>query len=567
MSGTATERDGEFEKQIEVTEVTIPPGVTEIKECEFQHNKRLTKIMIPPGVTKIGPKAFQGCRELTKITIPPGVTEIGPHAFEGCTHLTEIMISPGLTEIPECAFAHTYNLLKITIPDTVSTILHYAFYYCGVRQGSFDIHVSDVNKLYEPGGKTLLHVALDNGNPSMTNSLLDRADLNLLLEDRENQQTILMTYIIRQRRGLSETQNDPECERPDLEEQKCARDFFLKYRQAIIRQHGQNACDREMLNIADKLCLNPSDLHQAKISDNPPPSIFKMCSLIYSSDPKDTHQAILHQTAVATAINLRNIYLPGATNLPELPLVVIQKLGDDLDRLSKILDQYLTFREPLSGLGLRDVFFLVCTGLSDVSYVEDSKKTFVLRDNLDMLKSAITLLIKVYEENVSDCFNKLFNIFNRIAYSQSVPGTIVLMDECEKEPAIEMLRARHGLVAHYQRLRDDQKAALLEDKESFEGWRELVLREHSAALARYEACLDLQRVYKDFNFLKLPLQRIRQEYACSHADFKRLVSAQVNETDCVNTSSSPALLPVFELGASSKVASDSGALQTSRLSV
>ena len=73
-----------------LTSITIPEGVTSIRDNAFSFCNSLTSIIIPQGVTIIGDHAFYDCGSLTSITIPNSVTRIGDFAFEHCTSLTSI---------------------------------------------------------------------------------------------------------------------------------------------------------------------------------------------------------------------------------------------------------------------------------------------------------------------------------------------------------------------------------------------------------------------------------------------------------------------------------------------
>ena len=54
----------------------------EIREQDI--NKNITEWTIPEGVTSIGENVFLGCRALKNITIPDSVTSIGNYALDGC---------------------------------------------------------------------------------------------------------------------------------------------------------------------------------------------------------------------------------------------------------------------------------------------------------------------------------------------------------------------------------------------------------------------------------------------------------------------------------------------------
>ena len=83
--------------------------------------KNLTEFTIPDGVTSIGDSAFEGCTVLTNITIPDSVTSIGNNAFRGCTGLTSITIPDSVTNIGNGAFSDCTGLTSITLPFVGNT--------------------------------------------------------------------------------------------------------------------------------------------------------------------------------------------------------------------------------------------------------------------------------------------------------------------------------------------------------------------------------------------------------------------------------------------------------------
>lgn len=70
-----------------ITSIVIEKGVTSI--CDFMFgagsfNSNLTDVTIPEGVTSIGIGAFAYCENLKNIDLPDSVTEIGGGAFVAC---------------------------------------------------------------------------------------------------------------------------------------------------------------------------------------------------------------------------------------------------------------------------------------------------------------------------------------------------------------------------------------------------------------------------------------------------------------------------------------------------
>jgi len=129
---------GAFEYCRLLTSVTIGNGVTSIEKWAFRGCEKLTSVTIPNGVVSIGVGAFRGCGSLTSIVIPDSVTNIkgdsnnttGGGAFEDCTGLTSVTIGNSVTSIGENTFRYCKSLTKVTIPDSVTTIGGAAFEYC-----------------------------------------------------------------------------------------------------------------------------------------------------------------------------------------------------------------------------------------------------------------------------------------------------------------------------------------------------------------------------------------------------------------------------------------------------
>lgn len=93
-----------------MTELSVPSGVTGIKDWTFANNTALKKVTIPGSVAEIGKDAFVNCTGLTELTIRPGVTGIGNWAF-GCQEtrgaLTTVTIPASVTHIDYAAFYNT----------------------------------------------------------------------------------------------------------------------------------------------------------------------------------------------------------------------------------------------------------------------------------------------------------------------------------------------------------------------------------------------------------------------------------------------------------------------------
>ncbi len=119
-----------FRECLNLQNIVLPAGVTEIGASAFKSCASLTSIDIPDSVTEIGDYAFESCASLTSIDIPDSVTNIGNYAYRNCSSLTSIHIPDGVTKISEGIFWSCGSLASIHIPDTVTKIGASAFYGC-----------------------------------------------------------------------------------------------------------------------------------------------------------------------------------------------------------------------------------------------------------------------------------------------------------------------------------------------------------------------------------------------------------------------------------------------------
>ena len=107
--------------------VTLPDSLTSIGPYAFNYCWALKSVTIPDGVTSIGENTFERCSELKSITIPGSVRSIGKSAFLNCSALESAEIQNGVASIGESAFLNCSSLETISIPESVTEISAYAF--------------------------------------------------------------------------------------------------------------------------------------------------------------------------------------------------------------------------------------------------------------------------------------------------------------------------------------------------------------------------------------------------------------------------------------------------------
>ncbi len=113
----------------QITQVSIPQGVTRIGNSALWGMVSLTNVTIPDGVKTIGDNAFNGCG-VTKLVLPDSVTRIGKEAFRDCGSLEEVKLSKSLTDIGDRTFSECSALKQMDIPEGVTTIGMQAFSGC-----------------------------------------------------------------------------------------------------------------------------------------------------------------------------------------------------------------------------------------------------------------------------------------------------------------------------------------------------------------------------------------------------------------------------------------------------
>ncbi len=109
----------------------------------------ISEIDIPEGVTSIGASAFQGCIYLKNINIPSAVTSIDVTSYNGCSNIESITVDPNNTYFDSrngcnAIIRVTTNNLRLgckntVIPNTVTTIGNNAFYGRKMKKNGINI--------------------------------------------------------------------------------------------------------------------------------------------------------------------------------------------------------------------------------------------------------------------------------------------------------------------------------------------------------------------------------------------------------------------------------------------
>ncbi len=111
-----------FVNETEISEITIPESITNIRNCAFYGFVNLKKVTIPDSVKSIGDFAFYGCSRLSDITIPEGLESIGERAFRKCSGLARITLPDSVTSIGHGCFWDCIRFRSFTIPSGMTSI-------------------------------------------------------------------------------------------------------------------------------------------------------------------------------------------------------------------------------------------------------------------------------------------------------------------------------------------------------------------------------------------------------------------------------------------------------------
>ncbi len=116
--------------RLEIPKEIYGVTVTSIGQYSCNDIAQLTEVSIPEGVTEIGNGAFSGCSKLSKVTFGKNVEEIGESAFEACVSITEITLPENLKRVDYNAFSCCSKLSKVTFGEKIEEIGSYVFDGC-----------------------------------------------------------------------------------------------------------------------------------------------------------------------------------------------------------------------------------------------------------------------------------------------------------------------------------------------------------------------------------------------------------------------------------------------------
>ena len=143
--------------------LSIPAGVTSIRDTACIGCELITEVVIPEQVTSIGDCAFIYCEGLTSVSIPDGVVSIGSNAFFD-TGLSEITIPASVTAIGEQAVGYHNGYVMDENGNTTSEVTVVdGFVINGYTNSVAEIYAINNGITFNSIGTIAMAGTLDNG--------------------------------------------------------------------------------------------------------------------------------------------------------------------------------------------------------------------------------------------------------------------------------------------------------------------------------------------------------------------------------------------------------------------
>lgn len=134
-----------YDRRGEITEVSLPDGLTSIGALAFFDCANLTGAVIPDSVTSVSDYAFAQCVGLLTVSLPEGLTDIGDGAFRECEGLLALRIPGTVTRLGDQAFYRCVALRSVTVSNSVTDMGSQVFSYCtGLAQAVVRANVTQL---------------------------------------------------------------------------------------------------------------------------------------------------------------------------------------------------------------------------------------------------------------------------------------------------------------------------------------------------------------------------------------------------------------------------------------
>ncbi|MCR4651048.1 MAG: leucine-rich repeat protein [Lachnospiraceae bacterium] len=160
IAGTVKIIPKQFAYNLNIEELVLRDGVTEIGTGAFMYCYYMKTMTLPQTLEIIGNEAFSNCRELTSLTIPGSVRKIGRNAFYNDYSITDVTFAEGVKEVSDYVFYNCYRIKRVTIPASMEYIGEKAFCYC---EDVEEVVFPAGNENFEMNGGVLYYVTTDAG--------------------------------------------------------------------------------------------------------------------------------------------------------------------------------------------------------------------------------------------------------------------------------------------------------------------------------------------------------------------------------------------------------------------
>ena len=162
--------------------VAIPEGVESVGGSCFFTAKELTSITFPSTLKSLGESCFYNSPKLQEVVLPDGLETLGKKAFMRCKDLTTVNVPQGITEIGDGTFYECTSLTSLPIPEGVTTIGQEAFWGSGLTSVTLPASLESLGGAAFAGTKiSKFEVAAGNTHFSTVDDILYTADKTLLI--------------------------------------------------------------------------------------------------------------------------------------------------------------------------------------------------------------------------------------------------------------------------------------------------------------------------------------------------------------------------------------------------
>jgi hypothetical protein len=127
-------RDSFRDRNINLTSIILPAGLTQVGDQFLYGCTGLTSIVFPVGLVQVGNDFLMHCTGLTSIVLPAGLAQAGARFLFLCTGLTSIVLPAGLAQVETHFLADCIGLISIVLPAGLMQVgTHFLFGCTGLK--------------------------------------------------------------------------------------------------------------------------------------------------------------------------------------------------------------------------------------------------------------------------------------------------------------------------------------------------------------------------------------------------------------------------------------------------